>query len=173
MFSFTLTAVLDGLDGGLFGVSKKALCFFSHKFKYFAETVEGESEGTTGVLTSPYFGVDNYPSNLNFNRTIQVEKGKMVKIHFTDFNVEPCPGGGCDYVTITEGDGSTLAHIDPNTPSFGLKNIAGDIVSKTDTVHVFFRTDSDYESGGWRLTWGKYKSAFLPLQLTEILFRNC
>ena len=125
MFSFTLTAVLDGLDGGLFGVSKKALCFFSHKFKYFAETVEGESEGTTGVLTSPYFGVDNYPSNLNYNRTIQVEKGKAIKIHFTDFNVEPCPGGGCDYVTITEGDGSTLAHIDPNTPSFGLKNIAG------------------------------------------------
>ena len=96
----------------------------------------------------------------------------MIKIHFTHWDVEQSPGGECDYVTVTEGDGTTLANIRP-ARSFSLKDIPEFLVSKTDTVHVFFRTDSDYESGGWRLTWGKYKSAFLPLQLTEILFRNC
>ena len=125
-------------------------------------------------MTSPNFGDGlTYPNNLDNKQTIQVEEGKAIKIHFTDWDVEPSPGGQCDYVTITEGDGTTLANIRPDPPGFSLKDIPEFIVSKTDTVHVFFRTDSDYESGGWRLTWGKCKSAVLLLRLTEIFFRNC
>ena len=117
------------------------------------------ADETNGILTSPNFGVDDYPNNLNDKQTIQVEKGKAVKIHFTDFDLEGSPGGACDYVTITEGDGSTLVDIRPNSPSFGLKDVAEDFVSRTDTVHVLFRTDNSVTKRGWRLIWGEYKGA--------------
>ena len=108
-------------------------------------------------MTSPNFGVGDYPNNLNNKQTIQVEKGKAVKIHFTDFVVEACPGGDCDYVTITEGDGSTLANIRPNRPGFGVEDVAEEFISRTDTVHVLFHTDSSRMHSGWRLIWGEYK----------------
>ena len=118
------------------------------------------------MLTSPNFGVGDYPNDLNNKQTIQVEKGKAVKIHFTDFDLEACEV--CDYVTITEGDGSTLANIRPNHPGFGMEDIADqlaeDIISRTDTVHVLFRTDDSVTRKGWRLIWGEYNSALHLLQ---------
>ena len=123
--------------------------------------------GEGGVLTSPNFGRGDYPNNLNYEQTIQVEEGKAIKIHFTHWDVETSPGGEQDYVTITEGDGSTLANIRPNTPDFDLGDIAEEFVSKTDTLHVLFHTDSNPRSLphiGWRLVWGEYKSALFLLK---------
>merc|ERR1712037_553371 len=92
---------------------------------------------TNGVLTSPNFGDGlTYPNDLNNKQTIKVEEGKAIKIHFTHWDVDQSPGGICDYVTIAEGDESTLADIRPKTPEFGLGDIAEEFVSKTDTVHV-------------------------------------
>ena len=110
-------------------------------------------------MTSPNFGYTNYPNNLNNNQTIKVEEGKAIKIHFTHWDVETSPGGVADYVTITEGDGSTLANIRPDPPSFSLRDIPEFLVSKTDTAHVQFRTDDSVRLPGWRLIWGECKSA--------------
>ena len=85
-----------------------------HWYAFFegASKPSEEENETNGVLTSPNFGDGlTYPNNLDNKQTIQVEEGKAIKIHFTDWDVEPSPGGKCDYVTITEGDGSTLANI--------------------------------------------------------------
>ena len=169
MSSSALTEVFVILAGGLFGVSSKVLCFFSNKLKYFAEAVCNEE----GVLTSPNFGYNDYPNNLNNNQTIKVEGGKAIKIHFTHWDVDQSPGGICDYVTITEGDGSTLADIRPKTPEFGLGDIAEEFVSKTDTVHVLFNTDENGQRPGWRLIWGESISALFLLNLTEIFSRSC
>jgi len=112
-----------------------------------------EENETEGVLTSPNFGVGDYPNDLDYKQTIKVETGKAIKIHFTDWNVEPSPGGHVDYVTITEGDGSTLADIRPDDHGFALKDIPDEFVSKTDTVHVLFHTDESVGKSGWRLIW--------------------
>ena len=141
-------------------------------FKGASKASKGENE-TNGVLTSPNFGVAFYPHNLNLKQTIQVEKGKAIRIHFTDFDVEQTPHGQCDYVVITEGDGSTLANIRPSTPSFGLKDIADEFFSKTDTVHILFHTDDSINRQGWRLIWGERNTALFLLQSTEIFFRSC
>ena len=125
-------------------------------------------------MTSPNFGDGlTYPNNLDNKQTIQVEEGKAIKIHFTVWDVEPSPGGKCDYVTITEGDGTTLANIRPSTPSFGLKDIAEEFFSKTDTVHILFHTDDSINRQGWRLIWGERNTALFLLQSTEIFFRSC
>merc|ERR1719365_573727 len=112
-----------------------------------------EESKTNGVLTSPNFGLEDYPNDLNNKQTIQVEKGKAVKIHFTDFIVEASRDEDCDYVTITEGDGSLIATIRPNHPGFGVEDIPEDFISRTDTVHVLFRTDGSVTRRGWRLIW--------------------
>ena len=125
-------------------------------------------------MTSPNFGDGlTYPNDLNNKQTIQVEEGKAIKIHFTHWDVEWSPGGQADYVTITEGDGSTLADIRPKTPDFGLGDIAEEFVSKTDTVHVLFNTDENGQRPGWRLIWGESISALFLLNLTEIFSRSC
>ena len=112
-------------------------------------------------MTSPNFGDGlTYPNDLNNKQTIQVEEGKAIKIHFTHWDVEHSPGGECDYVTVTEGDGTTLANIRPSAGSFSLRDIPEFLVSKTDTVHVLFHTDDSVQRAGWRLIWGEFKSVY-------------
>ena len=87
---------------------------------------------------------NRYPPDVHETKTIEVPKGKKIKIQFSHFMVESC----CDYVRITDGDGTLLGnyHYKPKK----------DIVSKTDTVHVLFHSDSSAEREGWRLEWGEY-----------------
>ena len=126
--------------------------------------------GKGGVLTSPNFGSGDYPTNLDYKQTIQVVEGKTIKIHFTDWDVARpswSQSSELDYVTFTEGDGSTLADIRPNHPDFDLGDIAEEFVSKTDTLHVLFHTSHFPRSRvrtGWRLVWGEYKSALFLLK---------
>merc|ERR1711971_1211558 len=67
-----------------------------------------ESWTSNGVMTSPNFGKGPYPNNLHFEQTIQVDKGKTIKIDFTDFRIERCPYGECDWVEINEEMGQDL-----------------------------------------------------------------
>ena len=100
--------------------------------------------------------MDRYPNDLNDKQTIQVEKGKAIRILFTDFDVETSGlYHDMDYIIITEGDGSTLATIHPDDRSFGRTAFAEEFISKTDTVHVLFHTDSSVRRAGWRLIWGE------------------
>ena len=61
-----------------------------------------------GVVTSPNYP-DKYPNDLQNTTTIGVEKGMIIALKFTAFNVErgddSCP---YDHLTIEDGDGSTL-----------------------------------------------------------------
>merc|ERR1712172_468350 len=59
---------------------------------------EPESLPTSGVMTSPSYPSD-YPNNLHQRKTIQVAKGNIVNIHFTDFELEHYT---VDFLEITD-----------------------------------------------------------------------
>ena len=119
-----------------------------------------------GVMTSPNFGLSSwghplrYPPNVHETKTIVVPQGKKIRIQFTHFRVENCEN--CDYVRITEGDGTILG-------KYKHKPSEESIVSKTNTVHVLFHTDSSVETDGWRLEWGESK---IPLLVDNLCFRG-
>ena len=118
-----------------------------------------QPEQTSGHLTSPNFPA-NYPNRLHERKTIEVAKGNVIKIHFTDFDLER--PDQVDYVDILDGDGSFLGR-------FGARHYSdeggtqrpremiriSDITSFTETVHVLFHTDRTVTRSGWRLEWSK------------------
>ena len=126
-----------------------------------------QPEQTSGHLTSPNFPA-NYPNGLHERKTIEVAKGNVIKIHFTDFDLER--PDQVDYVEVIDGDGSFLGRfgathfVDEELQGRGegsgeertgdLMRIS-DITSFTETVHVLFHTDPTITRSGWRLEWSK------------------
>ena len=92
-------------------------------------------------------------------------KGNVIKIHFTDFELER--PDQVDYVDLKDGDGSFLGRFgawhsvdeegnsEGRTWGPGEKIRIADITSNTETVHVLFHTDSSVTRSGWRLEWSK------------------
>ena len=120
---------------------------------------EPESLPTSGSLSSPNFP-SNYHNDLHERKTIEVAKGNIINIHFTDFELEK--PDEVDYVEITDGDGTLLGHFGARHYSDNLEFGQGgkkkgikisDITSVTETVHVLFHTDGSVTRRGWRLEW--------------------
>ena len=121
----------------------------------------------TGVVTSPNHP-GRYPDNLDKTQTIVVESGKILRLEFTSFDVYVCNGitinrcGGCDFVKITDGDGTTLMDMscgssleDPHSPRYFLPPT---MTTRSNTVEIFFRTydidNVDFgKDSGWSLSW--------------------
>ena len=110
------------------------------------EAEDVEDEESRGVMTSPTVSSreSNYPPNIHETRTIEVPKGKKIRMQFSQYEVESC----CDYVRITDEDGTVLKE-DKHQPAKKA------IVSRTDTVNVLFHSDSTVEYKGFRLEWGE------------------
>ena len=68
---------------------------------------EPQSLPTSGEMTSPNFP-SNYPNDLHKRKTIEVAKGNVIHIHFTDYELES--PDQVDYLEITDGDGTLLGH---------------------------------------------------------------
>ena len=120
---------------------------------------EPESLPTSGEMTSPNFPAD-YPNNLHDRKTIEVAKGNVINIRFTDFNLES--PDQVDYLEITDGDGTLLGHFGAGYYMEGGQWIGpdrrkeiSDLTSVTETVHVLFHTDESVTRSGWRLEWSK------------------
>ena len=119
---------------------------------------EPESLPTSGEMTSPNFPA-NYPNNLHERKTIEVAKGNVINIHFTDYELES--PDQVDYLEITDGDGTLLghfgaAHYVDNSEGGRRKGIKiPDLTSVTETVHVLFHTDDSVTRSGWRFEWSK------------------
>merc|ERR1712192_99721 len=67
-----------------------------------------QPEQTSGHLSSTNFPAE-YPNDLHERKTIEVAKGNVIKIHFTDFDLER--PDQVDYVDILDGDGSFLGRL--------------------------------------------------------------
>ena len=112
----------------------------------------------TGVVTSPNHP-GNYPNNLDKIETIEVESGKILRLEFTNFavwacDVNTCP---CDYVKITDGDGTTLMDnscgYSDRDPSDSLYFLPSIITTRSNKVEIFFHTNGAVTDPGWSLSW--------------------
>ena len=124
----------------------------------------------TGVVTSPNHP-GNYPDNLDKTQTIEVESGKILRMEFTHFavyacDINTCP---CDFVKITDGDGTTLMDnscgYSSRDPSSSLYFLPPIITTRSNRVEIFFHTDGDWTAAGWSLSW----SAVTPGEKSLIL----
>ena len=93
-------------------------------------------------------------------QTIQVVAGKVLRLNFTDFEVQTCGDittCPCHYVKITDGDGTTLmdkscgSSSDPTSSTvYFLPPI---LTTKSNKVEIFFHTNGGGAWGGWSLSW--------------------
>ena len=127
-----------------------------------------------GNVTSPNHP-NNYPNNLNKTDVIEVESGKILRLEFTHFAVSVCHGDittcPCDFVKITDGDGTTLMDnscgYSSYSPSHSLYFLPPIITTSSNRVEIFFHTNDAGTRPGWSLSW----SAVTPGEKTLIL--NC
>ena len=114
----------------------------------------------TGVVTSPNH-TGNYPYNLDKMQTIEVESGKVLRLEFTHFAVDACGINtcSCDFVKITDGDGTTLmdnscgySSYPPSWSNYFLPPI---ITTRSNRVEIFFHTDGNRTATGWSLSWSE------------------
>ena len=134
-----------------------------------------ESVLITGVLTSPNFPND-YPNNLDRSYTIEVKQGLTVELEFTKFwvafesyyNINEGYVIKCSsaYLTITDGNGTTLMDRDGTAGRYGCGvDVMSSpiIIVKSNVVNLHFHTGESpvwknpsygkAEKSGWSLKW--------------------
>ena len=127
----------------------------------------------TGVVTSPNHP-NNYPNNMDKTEIIEVESGKILRLEFTRFAVFPCdiPTCTCDFVKITDGDGTTLmdnscgwSFVDPSHSYYFLPPI---IETRSNRVEIFFHTNGVDTRPGWSLSWSELTPGEKALMLNSV-----
>ena len=127
---------------------------------------------TKGIMQSPGFP-NKFGYNLDKEYTIQVTKGKVVHVVFSEFNLDsdsPCK----DYLEIVDNNSMLLLR-----RSCG-KKPPSEILSHTNRVNVFFRSDSlrtHQTLSRWRFTWEESKEIvvvhFLLYYIKLFSFCSC
>ena len=112
----------------------------------------------TGFVTSPnHPGL--YPHKLdNVTNRIRVDEGLVMILQFLVFNTEAC----CDYVTITDGDGTTLMGKTKGNA------LPATVVSRTNTVDIKFRTDTSNNYAGWNISWSAQPAGLSSSLLSDV-----
>ena len=99
-------------------------------------------------MTSPNHP-EGYPPNSQKTQTIKVKEGLVVFLRFTVFALD-----GGDYLSITDGDGTTLM---ARKSGYSLP---AKITSRTNTVKLLFTTNEEHPRTGWSVTWSAVKPGF-------------
>ena len=125
----------------------------------------------TGVLTSPNYPND-YPNNVERTDIIEVDEGLVVALKFTAFNVDYWSTRCNDHLTIRDGDGTTLME-----KRCGSSPPASTIVSTSNIVDLYFKTDSSGTYSGWSVSWiavtqGECQDICLSEQGYVVLLQN-
>ena len=99
----------------------------------------------------------DYPNNLERTETVQVAKGKLLRLEITHFEVQYGGNPPCkDNVKITDGDGTTLMDEICGysnrifNPAYFVPPV---ITTRSNTMEILFHTDDSYTREGWSLSW--------------------
>jgi len=101
-----------------------------------------------GVVESPNYP-DNYDDNMDEEYPIIVDEGDVVKLTFTDFDIEKDDWGTCwyDSVVVWDRDGTVLLDMACGTVP------PEPITSNTNRITVWFHSDGDTNKRGFRAEW--------------------
>ena len=121
-----------------------------------------ETLHAAGVVTSPNFP-GRYPSNLERTETVKVERGLILSLQFTAFDIYYCAIVClCDHLTIMDGDGTILMGKSCG-PNIGSNIVIGGnvmesslptaIISTSNIVNLMFSSDGGHTWPGWSLSW--------------------
>ena len=125
----------------------------------------------TGVVTSGNFP-RRYPNNVKHTETLQAENGTVLILDFSYFAIRVCGGivvCSCDFLKITDGDGTILMDKSCGFSSDSDPESATDlfippkIMSETNIVRIFFQTDETLTHNGWSITWEAVPRGLLPI----------
>ena len=122
-----------------------------------------------GVLTSPNYP-SKYPNNHKKTKAIEGGPGTVLVLEFTAFDIESHASCRFDYLKIRDGNGTTLMG---KTCGSSLPN---QITSRTNIVHLDFKTNSKGKRTGWSVYWrdvtlpGVYDQHFLILKFCSTMF---
>ena len=136
-----------------------------------------------GVITSPNHP-GNYPNNLEKTETIQVEQGLIILLEFNAFDIDlssylknpdydsndyhfnyydyDSPDCVWDYLTITDGNGTTLMEKSCGSSIYGdavigheniYSSLPPAIRSRSNTINLMFTTDVRGTRTGWSVSW--------------------
>ena len=112
---------------------------------------------TTGEVTSKNY-LNNYPNSIDTTETIEVNEGLVVAITFSAFDVDYHSTCSYDYLTIKDGDGTTLmgkkcgsSLVDPSHDTYALLPV--NLTSKSNIVKLHFSTSYSGTKTGWSANW--------------------
>ena len=115
--------------------------------------------GSLGVVYSPNYP-ENYPDDIDSMQTIEVDKGNILSIEFTAFDVEHSSSCDYDHLTIIDGDGTRL--MEKSCGSDGNLVIGNQTITSTlppaikswsNSVNFLFVTDGSSSRSGWSINW--------------------
>ena len=98
-------------------------------------------------MSSPNFP-GSYKNSDQQIYNISVAENKVIRIEFSQMNIEYTKTCDRDYITIVDGDGTKLL-----PRSCGSNKLPPVTTSYTNRAKVIFHTDKHYAYKGWKLTW--------------------
>ena len=101
-------------------------------------------------LNKVYQYPSNYLPDVYESYTIDVPAGKLIKVEFTDFDLEEACNGECvfDWVRVMNGEAEDV--LMEKTCSQDKPDV---FTSKSNKITIYFKTDSSGEERGWELNW--------------------
>ena len=99
-------------------------------------------------------------------QTVLVDQGLLLSLEITAFDIARVPSKSTckwwDYLTITDGDGTTLLEKSCGSLSdgnilIGSQNVGSslpaNITSRTNLINLIFKTSDTYAKSGWSASW--------------------
>ena len=106
--------------------------------------------GASGTFTSPGYP-SNYPDSTECQTTITVDKGKIITLTFSTFDLEEASSCFFDFVEIIEGD---------RKKKYCGKTIPPTYRSKGNSIVVKFKSDSYFNRKGFSATFSAISESF-------------
>ena len=105
----------------------------------------------------------NYPDNKDATYPVSVERGKVIKLWFTDFKIEAESNCAYDWVQVVDADGTVLLE-----KACGMSK-PKEIISRTNKLNIKFHSDANTNYAGFRAQFEPVSKSYVKAMVFEYL----